>query len=149
MGRRRGGSLAQHLERTLPGLRGFSRQNLFRMRQFFDTYAGDEKVSPLLTQLPWTYNLIILSQSKRPEEREFYVRMAIQERWGKRELEQQFRQALFERTVLHPPKVSTLLREQYPHADSHFKDAYMLEFLALPSEHSEADLHQFGKPLGV
>ena len=133
--------LAQHLEHTLSGLRGFTRRNLFRMRQFFDAYAGDEKVSPLVTQLPWTHNLIILTQSKRPEEREFYLRMAIQERWGKRELEQQFRQALFERTVLHPPKLSTLLREQHPHANSHFKDAYMLEFLALPSEHSEADLH--------
>lgn len=133
--------LAQHLEHTQSGLRGFTRRNLFRMRQFFDAYAGDEKVSPLVTQLPWTHNLIILTQSKRPEEREFYLRMAIQERWGKRELEQQFRQALFERTVLHPPKLSTLLREQHPHADSHFKDTYMLEFLALPSEHSEADLH--------
>jgi hypothetical protein len=45
--------LAQHLKRTLPGLRGFTRRNLFRMRQFFDVYAGDEKVSSLLTQLPW------------------------------------------------------------------------------------------------
>jgi len=60
--------------------------------------------------------------------------MSIQERWGKRELEKQFRQALFERTVLHPPKLSALLREQHSHTDSHFKDAYMLEFLALPSE---------------
>ena len=87
------------------GLRGFTRRNLFRMRQFYDVYAGDKKVSPLVTQLPWTHNLIILTQSKRPEERAFYLRMAIQERWGKRELEQQFRQALFERTVLHPPKL--------------------------------------------
>ena len=133
--------LADYLSRTQPGLSGFTRRNLFRMRQFYETYQADKKVSPLVTQLPWTHNLIILTQSKRPEEREFYLRMAIQERWGKRELEQQFRQALFERTVLHPPKLSTLLREQHPHADSHFKDAYMLEFLALPSEHSEADLH--------
>ena len=74
------------------------------MRQFYETYARDKKVTPLVTQLPWTHNLIILTQSKRPEEREFYLRMAIQERWGKRELEKQFRQALFEHTVLHPPK---------------------------------------------
>ena len=67
--------LAAHLERTLPGLRGFTRRNLFRMRQFFDAYAGNEKVSALLTQLPWTHNLIILTQAKRQEEREFYLRM--------------------------------------------------------------------------
>ena len=102
--------LAKHLAHTLPGLRGFTRRNLFRMRQFYETYAGDKKVSPLVTQLPWTHNLIILGQAKRPEEREFYLRMAIKERWGKRELEQQFRQSLFERSVLHPPKVAPAVR---------------------------------------
>lgn len=138
--------LARHLSLTLPGLRGFTRRNLFRMRQFFDTYAGDKKVTPLVTQLPWTHNLIILTQSKRPEEREFYLRMAVQERWGKRELERQFRQALFERTVLHPPKLSPAVREihgvQGDMPGSVFKDAYFVEFLDLPANHSEDDLHR-------
>jgi predicted nuclease of restriction endonuclease-like (RecB) superfamily len=82
-----------------PGLRGFTRPNLFRMRQFYEAYQGDAIVSPLVRLLPWTHNLIILSQSKRPEEREFYLRMAGQEKWSKRELERQFKTA-FERTVL-------------------------------------------------
>jgi predicted nuclease of restriction endonuclease-like (RecB) superfamily len=134
--------LAKHLARTLPGLRGFTRRNLFRMRQFYETYTGDKKVSPLVTQLPWTHNLIILGQAKRPEEREFYLRMAIKERWGKRELEQQFRQALFERTVLHPPKVAPAVRQIHGEAAADvFKDAYVVEFLNLPDKHSEADLH--------
>ena len=47
--------LAQHLALTLPGRRGFTRRNLFRMRQFYETYAGDKKVTPLVTQLPWTH----------------------------------------------------------------------------------------------
>ncbi len=55
--------------------------------------------------LPWTHHLIILSKSKHPEEREFYLRMAVQEHWSKRELERQFKSALFERVVLSPPKV--------------------------------------------
>jgi predicted nuclease of restriction endonuclease-like (RecB) superfamily len=46
-----------------------------------------------VTQLPWTHHLIILSQSKRPEEREFYLRLAVQEKWSKRELERQFKAA--------------------------------------------------------
>ena len=90
--------LAKHLKTTQPGLRGFTRRNLFRMRQFYATYQDDEKVPPLVTQLPWTHNLIILSQSKTPEEREFYLKMAIREKWSKRELERQFRGALFERS---------------------------------------------------
>lgn len=134
--------LAAYLARTQPGLRGFTRPNLFRMRQFYETYRLDEKVSALLRQLTWTNNLIILSQSKQPEEREFYLRLAIQEKWSKRELERQFKTALFERTVLHPPKVSPLVRQIHPDALSVFKDSYLLEFLGLPDGHDESDLHK-------
>lgn len=134
--------LAAYIGHTQPGLRGFTRRNLFRMRQFFETYQGDAAISPLLRQLPWTHNLIILSQSKRPEEREFYLRMAIKEQWGSRELERQFKTALFERVVLHPAKVSAVLTQIQPQAQSVFKDAYMVEFLGLPEGHSEFDLHR-------
>jgi len=134
--------LAAHIARTQPGLRGFTRPNLFRMRQFYEAYQGDEIVSPLVRQLPWTHNLIILGQSKRAEEREFYLRMAVRERWSKRELERQFRTALFERVVLDPPKVSAVLTQTQPGAGSIFKDAYMLEFLSLPEDHTEADLQR-------
>jgi hypothetical protein len=80
---------ANIIARSQPGLRGFTRPNLFRMRQFYETYHGDKKVSLLVRQLSWTHNLIILCQSKREEEREFYLLQAIQEKWGKRELERQ------------------------------------------------------------
>ncbi|MDO8458120.1 MAG: PDDEXK nuclease domain-containing protein [Burkholderiaceae bacterium] len=133
--------LADHIAQTQPGLRGFTKRNLFRMRQFYETYKDDAIVSPLVTQLPWTHNLIILSQSKRPEEREFYLRMAVQEKWGKRELERQFKNGSFERAVLQPAKVSAVLTHIHPTALSEFKDAYMLEFLGLTDGHSESDLH--------
>lgn len=116
-------------------------RHLFRMRQFYETYAGDAKVSALLRQLPWTHNLIILGQSKRSEEREFYLRMAIRERWSSRELERQIRAALFERAVLNPPKVSPPVRQLRPDVEAVFKDAYVVEFLNLPDAHSETDLH--------
>lgn len=133
--------LAAYIAQTQPGLRGFTRPNLFRMRQFYETYQGDAKVSLLVRLLPWTHNLIILSQSKRPEEREFYLRMASQESWSKRDLERQFQAALFERVVLHPAKVSPLVTQSHPQALNVFKDAYMVEFLGLPEGHSERDLH--------
>lgn len=134
--------LAQHIAHTQPGLRGFTRSNLFRMRQFHDTYRDEATARELALQLPWTHNLIIMGQSKRPEEREFYLRLATREQWGKRELERQFKGALFERTILNPLKVAPVVRQMHPQADSVFKDAYMLEFLGLPEEHSEADLHR-------
>lgn len=134
--------LAGHLARTQPGLRGFTRRNLFRMRQFYETYRHEEKVSALLTQLPWTQNLTILSQSRHPEEREFYLRMAIQEKWSSRELERQMKAALFERSVADPLKASASLAQAHPQALSVFRDAYLLDFLDLPQGHAEADLHK-------
>ncbi len=134
--------LAEYLARTEPGLRGFTRPNLFRMRQFYDAYRDNPIVSALLRQLPWTHNLIILGQSKLPEEREFYLRLAIKEGWSSRELERQFKTALFERTVLHPAKVSPVVTQLHPDALSIFKDSYLVEFLGLPDTLHEADLHQ-------
>ena len=92
--------------------------------------------------MPWTHNLIILSRSKRPEEREFYLKRAAQEKWSSRELERQFDAALFERVVLGPAKVSPLVREIHPDAASVFKDSYLVEFLDLPANHLESDLQR-------
>jgi predicted nuclease of restriction endonuclease-like (RecB) superfamily len=134
--------LAEYIAKTQPGLRNFTRANLFRMRQFYQTYRGDEKVAPLLRQLPWTHNLVILGQSKHPEEREFYLRLAIRERWSRRELERQIKAALFERAVLTPAKISSSVQQHDSAGVSIFKDSYMLEFLELPPGHVEADLHR-------
>lgn len=132
--------LAQHLASTQPGLKGFTRRNLFRMRQFYEAYPEPQLVTALLTQLPWTHNLIILSRSKHPEEREFYLKMAAQEKWSSRELERQYDTALFERVVLTPAKVSPLVTQTHPGAGSIFKDSYLVEFLDLPAVHLESDL---------
>ena len=105
--------LAVYIAKTEPGLRGFSRANLFRMKQFYETYRDEPIVSPLVRQLPWSHHLVILGQSKRPEEREFYLRLAIRERYSKRELERRFDAALFERVVLNPPKVSPAVRQMH------------------------------------
>ncbi|AQT09437.1 PDDEXK nuclease domain-containing protein [Pseudomonas protegens] len=134
--------LADYLARQQPGLRGFTRRNLFRMRQFYEVYRGEEKVSAVLTQLPWTQNLIILAQGKCAQEREFYLRMAIQEQWSTRELERQIKSALFERTLTRPANASATLKQARPEALKVFKDAYMVEFLGLAQGHDEADLHQ-------
>ena len=134
--------LAAYVAQREPGRRGFSSQNLWRMRQFFEAYPDATKLSPLVRVLPWTHNLIILAQSKRAEERDFYQRMAVQQRWGKRELERQIRLAAFENAVLTPPKLSPAVREVHGDtAAGFFKDAYAPEFLALPADHTEADLH--------
>ena len=96
--------LARYIALRHPELKGFARPNLFRMRQFYETYRDDTKVSPLLRQLSWSHNRLIVTHCKRPDEREFYLRSAAGQGWGKRELERQMDGALFERTVLAKPK---------------------------------------------
>lgn len=82
-------ALAAHITQAFPGIKGFTRRGLYRMKQFYELYAGNEKVSTLLTQLSWTNHLLIMSGSKSCEEREFYMRLAIKERYSARQLERQ------------------------------------------------------------
>lgn len=71
------------------------------MKQFYETYVDNEIVSPLVTQLSWTNNLIILSKVKSIEEKEFYIKLAIKERYSKRQLERQIESCTFERINLY------------------------------------------------
>ena len=50
------GDLAAYIAQQDPELKGFSDKNLWRMKQFFETYQADEKLSPLVRELPWTHN---------------------------------------------------------------------------------------------
>jgi predicted nuclease of restriction endonuclease-like (RecB) superfamily len=134
-------ALSVHVLRTQPGLRGFSPQNLWRMRQFFETYRDDAGLSKMARELSWSTNLHILSATKRAEEREYYLRLATTNRWSVRELARQISVGSFARSVLTPPVLSTPLRELHPEAEAAFKDAYTLEFLGLAADHTEADLH--------
>lgn len=135
-------ALAEEIRRKWPNTRGYSARNLWRMMQFVETYGGRPKLSPLVTELSWTHNLLIMARCKRDNEREFYLRMAAQEKWGKRELERQLNGALFERVALAPPKLAPAVREVHPEAETIFKDSYLIEFVDLPSGHSEADLER-------
>ncbi len=135
--------LADYLAHHHADLKGFTRANLFRMRQFFMVYQkASRKVAALLRQLPWTHNLRILGRCKTPEEREFYLRQATQEHWTSRELERQIGAGLFERAIMSPTKVSAALRQMHPKAQQALKDVYTFDFLNLPEGHSEADLQR-------
>src|SRR5882724_9135033 len=108
--------LAATIARHYPGMRGYTRRNLFRMRQFFEAYQGDKKVSALLTQLPWTHHLLILAQAKLPEERVYYMLAALKGRWTSRELERQLATQAFRRRRLGPERVSAALAQTHPSA---------------------------------
>lgn len=134
--------LAAFIAQQDPDLKGFSDKNLWRMKQFFETYQADEKLSPLLRELPWTHNTIIFSRCKTAEEREYYLMLCIKERYSSRELERQINASQFERTMLANQKLSAALRELHPNIGGTFKDNYVLEFLGLPIQHDESHLQK-------
>jgi|LakMenE01Jun11ns_1017448.scaffolds.fasta_scaffold9889560_2 predicted nuclease of restriction endonuclease-like (RecB) superfamily len=132
--------LARYIAQHAPEVKGFSDKNLWRMKQFYETYKGDEQLSAMARVLPWTHNTTIFSRCKSPEERRFYLALCQKEKYSSRELERQIDAASFERASLSPPKLSAALRVIQPAVDEAFKDQYVLEFLGLPELHSENDL---------
>ena len=134
--------LADYIKQQVPEIKGFSDKNLWRMKKFYETYQGDEKLSALVRELPWTHNTIIFSRCKSKEEQEYYLRLAIKEKYSSRELDRQISASLFERTMLGNQKLSAVLRESHPNINNTLKDNYVLEFLGLPAKHGENHLQK-------
>lgn len=132
--------LARYIAQQDPGIKGFSDKNLWRMKQFYETYCNDQNLSPLLRELPWSHNLAIFSRCKTQHERAFYLNLASKEKYSFRELDRQISACLFERAILEAPKLSTVLRELQRDIGNAFNDNYVLEFLGIPDAHSETDL---------
>jgi len=132
--------LAIHIQQNVPGIKGFSDKNLWRMKQFFEAYKDFPKLSTLLREISWSHNLAIFSRCKSGEEREFYLRQARHENYSIRELERQISSSLYERTIIGKSKLSTALRETNQSIDHSFKDSYIFEFLNLSEQHSESEL---------
>ena len=133
---------AEFMKNNYPNIRGFTKRNIERMIQFYKTYKDDGIASPLVTQLFWTNNLLILSGSKSIEERHFYLQLAVKNKYSKRELDRQISSSYYERYVLSDgkklPSVNKFIDEDdYP--NTKILDTYSLEFLDLPEEFSEND----------
>lgn len=134
--------LANFIQTQEPEIKGLSDKNIWRMKQFYETYKDFPKLSTVLREISWSHNLAIFSRCKTAEEREFYLRLAKQESYSFRELERQISASLFERTMIGNSKLSTALRESNHDLTNTFKDSYVFEFLNLPDPHSESDLQR-------
>lgn len=157
--------LAKYIARTQISVRGFSDKNLWRMKQFYETYAGSQLLATAwrelgaesevatvrreipfeetcLAKLNWSQHRIIFGQCKTTEERFFYIKIAIQQNYSVRELERQITSSLFERVVLSKTLSSKGLRELPKDIYHGIKDHYVFEFLNLPDLHNESDLQK-------
>lgn len=134
--------LANFIQTQEPEIKGFSDKNIWRMKQFYETYKDFPKLSTVLREISWSHNLAIFSRCKTAEEREFYLKLSKQESYSFRELERQISASLFERTMIGNSKLSTALRESNHDLTNTFKDSYVFEFLNLPDPHSESNVQR-------
>jgi len=134
--------LANFIQTYEPEIKGFSDKNIWRMKQFYETYKDFPKLSPLVREISWTNNLLIFSRCKTIEEMEFYLKIVKQENYSKRELDRQISASFFERTMIGNSKLSPAVRESNNDFSNAFKDSYVFEFLNLPDPHSESDLQR-------
>ena len=132
--------IASEIQDAFPGIKGFNRRGLYRMKQFYETYKDNEIMTPLVTQISWTNHLLILSGCKTDTEREFYIRLCIKENYSKRQLERQLDSGYYERYILS--KESILPDTVKKLGENPFLDSYIMEFLDLPNEFRENDLRK-------
>ncbi len=136
-------NLASDLQQEFPGIKGFSSQNLWRMKQFYETYALKEKLSPLVREIGWTHNIIILMNCKDDLEREFYIRMTRKFGWTKNVLAVQIENQSYEKTLLGQTNFEKTMPPQLKdQAKLAVKDEYTFDFLELGEEHSERELER-------
>ena len=130
---------SEHIQTKRPEIKGFSPQNIWRMKQLYETYKDNEKLSSLLRELSWTLNTKILG-CKTDEEREFYMLLAISNNYSSRELERQIEYHMFERTMISSVMNKPLIRKNAELTI--FRDSYVLDFLDLPERYNEKDLRK-------
>ncbi len=132
--------LSQYILSKEPGIRGYSAQNIWRMKQFFETYQDKPKFSALLRANIWSNNLHIMSKTKTDEEKEFYLKLAAKEKYKARELERQIDSGYYERLLLSDGKAPSGIH--HTENTGMIRDLYMLEFLNLQEPYKEFDLKQ-------
>ncbi|MBO1068473.1 MAG: DUF1016 domain-containing protein [Dolichospermum sp. DEX189] len=135
--------LAKDLQAEFPGISGFSNRNIWRMRDFYLTYHSQEILPPMVAEIGWTHNIVILEKCKDDLEREFYIKMTRKFGWTKNVLVHQIENQTYQKTLLNQTNfdqtVPTEIRNQLKLA---VKDEYTFDFLELADEHSERQLEQ-------
>jgi len=135
--------LAGDLQQEFPGVSGFSASNLWRMRSFYSTYAADLKLAPMVREIAWSHNVLIMERCRDVQQREFYLRMAAKFGWTKNVLALRIQDQTYEKTLLGQTNFEKTLPEPVRNqAKLAVRDEYTFDFLELGEEHSERELER-------
>ena len=134
-------NLARDLQTEFPGRNGFSTQNLWFMRQLYSEYRDRPKLQPLVREISWSKNLVIMARCKDDLEREFYLKATARFGWTKSVLQHQIDNQSYQKYLLNQTNFDqTLPAELSAQASLAIKDEYTFDFLELAEEHSERQL---------
>lgn len=128
--------LSDELLREFPKSTGLSASNLWLMSQFYNNYYQIENLVPLVREIPWTHNVIILKRIKDIEVRFFYVKSCHAERLTKAQLIR----AIENKTHLNLQHSQSSFSNHPSVKSINLKDKYLFDFLQLDSNHSEKEL---------
>lgn len=135
--------LSIDLRAEFPGVSGFSERNLWYAREFFLTYEGKEKLQPLVAEIGWAHNLLILDKCADDFEREFYLRMTRRMGWTKNVLALQIGNKTYQKTLQSQTNFeATLPAPMRDQATLALKSDYLFDFLDLGTEFSERELER-------
>ncbi len=135
--------LAGDLQREFPGVAGFSASNVWRMKALFETYRGLEKLAPLVREISWSHNLVVMERCSDPLEREFYIRMTRKFGWTRNVLIHQIGNQSYEKSLLGQTNFDQALTpELLAQARLAVRDEYTFDFLELSEKHSERELER-------
>ncbi|KOR29786.1 hypothetical protein TI03_01410 [Achromatium sp. WMS1] len=135
--------LSKDLQQEFPGMNGFSASNLWRMKAFFETYQNVKKLAPLVREIGWTHNIVIMERCLDDLQREFYIRMTRKFGWSKNVLVHQIANQSYEKSMLGQTSFDkTLTPELRNQAKLAVKDEYIFDFLELGEKYNERELER-------
>lgn len=133
--------LAKEIKKDFPDTQGFSPRNLWNMRNFYIEYKDNEILQPLVAEISWTKNIVIMEKCKESLEREFYIKMTRKYGWTKNVLINYIENKSYEKYLLNQTNFDETLPEKYvKQAKLAVKDEYIFDFMEMSEQHSEKDL---------
>ena len=136
-------TLAHKLQAEFNGISGFSTANLWRMRAFFVAYRQNEFLAPLVREISWSHNIVILEKCKDDHQRLFYIQQSRRNNWSRNVLIHQIDSQTYQKTLISQYNFEQTMPELARiTASLTLKDEYTFDFLNLADSYSEFELEQ-------
>jgi predicted nuclease of restriction endonuclease-like (RecB) superfamily len=136
-------TLSKDINKQIDGVKGYSPQNLWRMRQFYLEYENEPELLELALKIPWGQNMLIIHQLKNKKERKYYLQATDQLGWSRAVLLNQIKANAFQHHLIDK-KMSNFEKALPVHlseqANEALKSEYNLDFLGITKPVLEKEL---------